>query len=297
MGFATSAKKASPGLGSLGAMMGGIGQPPKPKPKATGLGLGLGVGSTVGPPPSIRSTGGLSNVATPTGTAAMSGLGLVAGPSPGPGASAGSDPPVKVSTRLAVAEWLRAVGEQHALPEEDQEKGSSSPQSQSQQQHSSLSLLAFVLAYGAVDPASEVRRAMLAAGASLVDAYGPKHCPHIIAHLEGTTHYTLSTNAKEPTIPPPTVPITPSNTPSYTPFLTTATHFPDPLTPPHILKECYLLRPATTTTTTKAVERIITTLFLRALFLVSMVLLVFLVLVVVLVTWCPRTTDARPAWY
>ena len=202
MGFATTAKKpTSGGLGALGAMMGGIGQPPKPKPKTSGLGLGLG--SMTGPGPA--RSGGLSTGSTPTsGTASVAGLGLTVtgGPSPGPGAGAGagavSDPPGKVATRLAVAEWLRAVGEQKALPDDDEAGDSSAasaanrdPQSQ---QHPSLALLAFVLAFGAVDLASEVRRAMLTAGTTLVDAYGARHCRDIIAHLEGVLSATSSSN-------------------------------------------------------------------------------------------------------
>ena len=152
LGFAVTAKKpTSGGLGSLGAMMGGIGQPPKPKPKtATGLGLGgLGVGAV--PPPAVRAGGGSSGL-TPL-SAQVPGLGLGLGGGGGAGAGAVTDPPSKIATRLAVAEWVRAVGEQQALPDESKEQGAAT--------HPSLSLLAFVLAYGAVDHASEVCKTML----------------------------------------------------------------------------------------------------------------------------------------
>ena len=188
LGFAVPAKKStSAGLGSLGAMMGGIGQPPKPKPKAAGPGLGLGVGSAVAPPPAIRS-GGASTSLTPTAPA----LGLGSGPSSGSSAAT-TDPPNKISTRLAVAEWVRAVGEQQALSDDNSNKDKEETNG-GKASHPSLSLLAFVLAYGAVDTASEVRKAMLTAGTALVDAYGPHHCPHIIAHLEGVLSATASHN-------------------------------------------------------------------------------------------------------
>ena len=188
LGFAVPAKKStSAGLGSLGAMMGGIGQPPKPKPKAAGPGLGLGVGSAVAPPPAIRSGGGSTSL---TPTAPSLGLGLGAGSSSGSSAAT-TDPPSKISTRLAVAEWVRAVGEQKALSDDNSNKEETNGGKAS---HPSLSLLAFVLSFGAVDTASEVRKAMLTAGTALVDAYGPHHCPHIIAHLEGVLSATASHN-------------------------------------------------------------------------------------------------------
>ena len=188
LGFAVPAKKpTSAGLGSLGAMMGGIGQPPKPKPKAAGSGLGLGMGSAVAPPPAIRS-GGASTSLTPTAPA----LGLGSGPSSGSSAAT-TDPPNKISTRLAVAEWVRAVGEQQALSD-DNSNSNKEETNGGKASHPSLSLLAFVLSFGAVDTASEVRKAMLTAGTALVDAYGPHHCPHIIAHLEGVLSATASHN-------------------------------------------------------------------------------------------------------
>lgn len=168
LGFNVPAKKpTSAGLGSLGAMMGGIGQPPKPKPKAA---AGLGLGSSIAPPPAIRSGVGSTSLVS---TASAPGLG--AGASSGPNAAATSDPPIRISTRLAVAEWARAVGEQQALPDNNNDEGTKGGNASSSSHHPSLALLAFVLAYGAVDTASEVRKAMLTAGTVLVDAYGPHH--------------------------------------------------------------------------------------------------------------------------
>ena len=156
MGF-TTVKKPSSAIGqgnsSLGAMMGAIGQPPKPKPKAGGL----GVGSVLGPPPPARTSSSSSSSSvtgagvTTSGNALAPGLGLGVVSGSTSGASAGAaDPPVKVATRLAVAEWLRAVGEQEQQQQGQDKAGGSASQSWP------LSLLAFVLAYGAVDHASEV---------------------------------------------------------------------------------------------------------------------------------------------
>ena len=77
-----------------------------------------------------------------------------------------------VSTRLAIAEFIRSVGVDSAIPSED---GSSA---------AALDLLDFVLAHGTVDYSNEVRASMLTAGRALADSYGASMCRPMLSLLE-----------------------------------------------------------------------------------------------------------------
>ena len=77
-----------------------------------------------------------------------------------------------VFTRLAIAEFIRSLGADHAVPSTDD----SSP--------AALDLLDFILTHGTIDYSGEVRAGMLTAGRALADSYGASMCRPMLSLLE-----------------------------------------------------------------------------------------------------------------
>ena len=77
-----------------------------------------------------------------------------------------------VFTRIAIAEFIRSLGADCAVPSTD----GSSP--------AALDLLDFVLAHGTIDYSGEVRAGMLTAGRALADSYGALMCRPMLLLLE-----------------------------------------------------------------------------------------------------------------